>query len=75
MARQTTSQTRGSVRLAGLMRERDLRAEDIASKLYVSHRTVTRWLDGSTEPTPTSARALGALFDVDWRLFYEKEAA
>jgi transcriptional regulator with XRE-family HTH domain len=50
----------------------DLRAEDVASDLHISHRTVTRWLEGSTEPTPTLARALGKRFEVDWRSFYSE---
>jgi transcriptional regulator with XRE-family HTH domain len=58
------------------MAERDWRAEDVASRLFVSHRTVTRWLSGKNEPTQSLARALGALFEVDWREFsVAREAA
>lgn len=46
------------------------RAEDVAARLFISHRTVTRWLQGVTEPTPTLGRSLGALFETDWRKFY-----
>lgn len=57
-------------RLGPLMREHKLRPEDLAADLHVSHRTVTRWVTGKTEPTPTLARALGVRFSVDWRSFY-----
>lgn len=61
-------------RLSKLMRQRDLRAEDVASKLVISHRTVSRWMTGTHEPSPTMARRLGEFFDVDWRSFYEEVA-
>lgn len=64
--------------LQRLLEVEDMRPEDLAAELHVSHRTVTRWLAGRTEPTPTLARALGARFQMDWRDFYgasSKEAA
>jgi len=60
-----------AARLATLMSARGLRPEDLAAELHISHRTVTRWLSGVNEPTPTLARLLGARFEVDWRSFYE----
>jgi transcriptional regulator with XRE-family HTH domain len=56
--------------LAALMAEHDLRAEDVAAELHISYRTITRWLSGKTEPTPTLARALGERFSIDWRSLY-----
>lgn len=60
-----------AAKLRVLMAERGMRSEDVAAGLHVSHRTVTRWLAGSHEPTPTLGRALGDLFGVDWRDFYD----
>jgi len=60
-----------AARLSALMAAEDLRPEDVASDLHISHRTVTRWLEGRTEPTPTLARALGVRFDVEWGSFYQ----
>ena len=61
------------------MAERNLRPEDLAAELHISYRTVTRWLTGKTEPSPTMARLLGDWFGIDWREFYadlsEKAAA
>lgn len=54
------------------MAAESLRAEDVASDLNIAHRTVTRWLEGINEPTPTLARLLGARFEVDWRSFYDE---
>lgn len=56
-------------RLHEQMRLRDMRAEELAFRLHVSHRTVTRWLAGRNEPTPTMARRLGEFFEVDWQTF------
>jgi transcriptional regulator with XRE-family HTH domain len=56
------------------MRERDMRPEELAFRLHISYRTVTRWLAGHNEPTPTMARRLGEFFEVDWRGFYEEAA-
>ena len=57
------------------MLEHDLRSEDVASRLGIAHRTVTRWLAGTNEPTPQIAHRLGELFQVDWRDFYDERAA
>lgn len=56
------------------MQARDMRPEDLAAQLVVSHSTVLRWMRGSNEPTPGMARRLGVMFDVDWRDFYEQAA-
>lgn len=60
--------------LTVLMEARDMRSEELAFRLHVSHRTVTRWLAGENMPTPTMARRLGEFFGVDWRRFYEEAA-
>jgi ribosome-binding protein aMBF1 (putative translation factor) len=57
------------------MERKDWRSEDVASRLFVSDRTVRRWLVGANEPTRSLARALGALFEVDWREFRSPEVA
>lgn len=51
------------------MEQNSLRAADVASKLHMSERTVTRWLKGTNQPTRTAAHQLGDLFNVDWRIF------
>lgn len=56
------------------MDERDMRVEELAFRLHVSGSTVARWLAGKTGPTPAMGRALGDLFGVDWREFYEEAA-
>lgn len=71
MARHSTSHKAVAKRLADLLEERDLRTEQVAAELTISHRTVTRWLAGANEPTPTMARRLGDYFGIDWREFYE----
>jgi transcriptional regulator with XRE-family HTH domain len=72
---QESPQSPVGTRLAELMAERDLRSEDVASRLYISERTVRRWLGGQNEPTRSLARGLGDLFEVDWREFRTPEAA
>jgi transcriptional regulator with XRE-family HTH domain len=74
MSSQATERKPIGARLTALMLERDLRAEDVASRLVVSHRTIVRWMNGSNEPSPTMARRLGEFFEVDWRSFYEEAA-
>ena len=75
MSSQVPSQKPVGPRLRALMASHDLRAEDVASQLGVSHSTVLRWMRGSNQPTQRAARQLGRLFAVEWDSFYEEREA
>ena len=51
--------------LSRLRRERGLTQEELARRLYITRQAVSRWEQGTSEPSTTNLIKLARVFDLD----------